>query len=103
MREDVLGASSSRGHTPRGRGNLLSAQGRVSGSGWMGVMGPEWGGQWQILWNESYSYMNLPGMCLPFLEGIRDGWDDVSPTESADLSLDLFKDDEFHGVHRGRS
>ena len=44
MREDVLGASSSRGHTPRGRGNLLSAQGRVSGSGWMGVMEPEWEG-----------------------------------------------------------
>ena len=95
MREDVLGASSSRGHTPRGRGNLLSAQGRVSGSGWMGVIGPEWGGQWRILWNESYSYMNLPGMCLPFLEGIRDGWDDVSPTESADLSLDSPEDDEL--------
>ena len=54
-------------------------------------MEPEWEGD-----DGSYEMEMTPGMCLPFLEGIRDGWDDVSPTESADLSLDLFKDDEFY-------
>ena len=52
-------------------------------------MEPEWEGD-----DGSYEMEMTPGMCLPFLEGIRDGWDDVSPTESADLSLSLFKDDE---------
>ena len=54
------------------------------------------GGQWRILWNESYSYMNLPGMGLTFLEGTRDDWDDVAPTESGGLSLDSPEDDELY-------
>lgn len=58
------------------------------------------GGQWRILWNESYSYMNLPGMGLTFLEGTRDDWDDVAPTESGGLSLDSPEDDEKNYASR---
>ena len=54
------------------------------------VMEPEWEGD-----DGSYEMEMTPGMCLPFLEGTRDGWDDVSPTESADLSLDSPEDDEL--------
>ena len=54
-------------------------------------MEPEWEGD-----DGSYEMEMTPGMCLPSLEGIRDGWDDVSPTESADLSLSLFKDDGIY-------
>ena len=39
--------------------------------------------------------MNLPGMGLTFLEGTRDDWDDVAPTESGGLSLDSPEDDEI--------
>ena len=34
-------------------------------------------------------------MGLTFLEGTRDDWDDVAPTESGGLSLDSPEDDEL--------